>query len=343
VHKGRQVGLDETLATTSFDLKDTDAFYNWASRRSEYVAAANVSSARAAGTSGLGSGPGCGGFATTTNGTLCNSGYGYGSPYGYGGYGSPYGMWAWNPYFGMFTYLPGMGYGYKPLRWAFYSPYTVGALYVPGLYSPYATGSPRYTNTGSGPTALGGARQSPASLSGGSSAPLRAAGKQLVELDRFKQFNLLGWVAQLRRLLGRRIGEQWIGEQRFDGRRRPRFRWRRSPIGAAARSRRASVYFQLILFGIAFGYLEAAVVVYLRTIGAPIRAAAGLPGQELFPLLRLNQLTPATMSLVKIELAREASTLITIWAVSQTARNRLGAFVLAFGVWDLTFYLCFAC
>jgi len=45
------------------------------------------------------------------------------------------------------------------------------------------------------------------------------------------------------------------------------------------------------------------------------------------------------MSLVKIELAREASTLITIWAVSQTARNRLGAFVLAFGVWDLTFYL----
>jgi len=176
VHKGRQVGLDETLATTSFDLKDTDAFYNWASRRSEYVAAANVSSARAAGTSGLGSGPGCGGFATTTNGTLCNSGYGYGSPYGYGGYGSPYGMWAWNPYFGMFTYLPGMGYGYNPFGWAFYSPYTVGALYVPGLYSPYATGSPRYTNTGSGPTALGGARQSPASLSGGSSAPLRAAG-----------------------------------------------------------------------------------------------------------------------------------------------------------------------
>ena len=179
VHKGRQVGLDESLATTSFDVKDTDSFYNWASRRSEYVAAANVSSARAAGTSGLGSGPGCGGFATTTNGTLCNSGYGYGSPYGYGGYGSPYGMWAWNPYFGMFTYLPGMGYGYNPFGWAFYSPYTVGELYVPGLYSPYATGSPRYTNTGAGPTALSGARQSPASLlSGGGSGttPLRAAG-----------------------------------------------------------------------------------------------------------------------------------------------------------------------
>jgi len=108
--------------------------------------------------------------------------------------------------------------------------------------------------------------------------------------------------------------------------------------GSTQQTARRSI-FNLILFGIAFGYLEAAVVVYLRTIGAPIRAAAGLPGQELFPLLRLNQLTPATMSLVKIELAREASTLITIWAVSQTARNRLGAFVLAFGVWDLTFYL----
>jgi hypothetical protein len=179
VHKGRQVELDETLTATNFDLKDTDAFYNWASRRSEYVAAANVSSARAAGNSGLGSGPGCGGFASTTNGTACNSGYG--SPYGYGGYGgygSPYGMWAWNPYYGMFAYVPGMGYGYSPFGWALYSPYTVGSIFVPGMYSPYASGAPRYTNTATGPTALGGARQSPGSLtsSSGSSTPLRAAG-----------------------------------------------------------------------------------------------------------------------------------------------------------------------
>lgn len=70
-----------------------------------------------------------------------------------------------------------------------------------------------------------------------------------------------------------------------------------------------------------------------------MRAAAGLPAQELFPLLRLDQLNPATLSLLKIELAREAFTLILIWAVSRTARSRLGAFILAFGVWDLTFYL----
>jgi FecR protein len=169
VHKGRQVALDETLTASNFDLKDTDAFYNWASRRSEYVAAANVSSARAAGTSGVGT-AGCGGFAAN-NGTLCNGSYG---SYGNYGYGSPYGMWAWNPYYGMFTYLPGMGYGYSPFGWALYSPYTVGSLFVPGLYSPYATGAPRYTNTASGPTALGGARQSPASLSS-APTPLRAS------------------------------------------------------------------------------------------------------------------------------------------------------------------------
>jgi hypothetical protein len=171
VHKGRQVLLDETLATTSFDTKDTDAFYNWASRRGEYVAAANISSARAAGQTGLGGQPCGGGFATTNNGVPCNSGYGN---YGSYGYGSPYGMWAWNPYYGMFTYLPGIGYGYSPFGWALYSPYTVGSIFVPGMYSPYAS-APRYSSTASGPTALSGARQSPASLSSGGASPIRAA------------------------------------------------------------------------------------------------------------------------------------------------------------------------
>jgi hypothetical protein len=170
VHKGKQVLLDENLLATTFDVKDTDSFYNWASRRSEYVAAANVSSARAAGNSGLGAGGvNCGGFAATnapySNGTNCNNGYG-----NYG-YGSPYGAWAWNPYYGMFTYLPGIGYGYSPFGWALYSPYTVGSIFVPGMYG----GGPGYTNTATGPTAL---RQTPASLqsNSGSGAPLRATG-----------------------------------------------------------------------------------------------------------------------------------------------------------------------
>ncbi len=100
--------------------------------------------------------------------------------------------------------------------------------------------------------------------------------------------------------------------------------------------------FSLILFGIAFGYLEAAVVVYLRTIGEPVRIAAGFSSQDLFPLLRLDQLPPLLATLLKIELGREAATLIMLataaTAASRGLREWLGAFVLAFGVWDLTFY-----
>jgi hypothetical protein len=99
----------------------------------------------------------------------------------------------------------------------------------------------------------------------------------------------------------------------------------------------------LVLFGIAFGYVEASVVIYLRTIGGSIRAAAGLPAQDLFPLLRLDQLPPALLTLLRIELGREAATLIMLAglavAVARGVRASLGAFLLAFGVWDLAFYL----
>ena len=84
-------------------------------------------------------------------------------------------------------------------------------------------------------------------------------------------------------------------------------------------------------------------MVYLRTIGGPIRAAAGLPAQELFPLLPPARLPAADVTLVKIELGREAATLIMLAglgaAVTQGTWPSLGAFLLAFGVWDLAFYL----
>jgi hypothetical protein len=109
-HKGRQVDLNGVLVASNFDPKTTDPFYRWASRRSSYIATANVSSARAAGTQGL--------FST----------------------GTGYGNWAWNPWYGMFTYLPGNGFGYNPFGWAFYSPYTVGYLYNPYGYYGYGNG-----------------------------------------------------------------------------------------------------------------------------------------------------------------------------------------------------------
>ena len=89
--------------------------------------------------------------------------------------------------------------------------------------------------------------------------------------------------------------------------------------------------------------MEASVVVYLRNIGGPVRAAAGLSAQDLFPLLRLDHLPPTLLTLLRVELGREAATLIMLAAVAaviaKNLRTWLGAFVLAFGVWDLAFYL----
>lgn len=98
----------------------------------------------------------------------------------------------------------------------------------------------------------------------------------------------------------------------------------------------------IILFGIAFGYVEAAVVVYLRTIGGPARVAARLGAQDLFPLLRLDALSPAVLALLKIEVGREAATLLMLagvgLALTGNIRTWLAGFALAFGVWDLAFY-----
>jgi hypothetical protein len=101
------------------------------------------------------------------------------------------------------------------------------------------------------------------------------------------------------------------------------------------------IILSLILFGIAFGYVEAAVVVYLRQLGEPIRAGAGLPPSTIFPLTTIQQVGPQIRTL-RIELGREAATLLMLaaaaWAVATDARRWLAAFSLAFGVWDLAFY-----
>ena len=110
--KGREVLLGAVIDMNGFDVKDSDALMRWASRRSEYLAQANVSSARSASSS-----------------SYAGSGYGYGYGYGsgYGGYGLGSGMWAYNPWYGMFTYLPyGNGMYYSPyFGFPYYNPYTV--------------------------------------------------------------------------------------------------------------------------------------------------------------------------------------------------------------------------
>jgi hypothetical protein len=102
------------------------------------------------------------------------------------------------------------------------------------------------------------------------------------------------------------------------------------------------VIFGLIAFGIAFGFLEASVVVYLRVIGHSVRASAGIPPDALLPLVKLEQIG-SYLRIVKIEAGREAATIVMLIAIAlaatRDARSWLAAFSLVFGVWDLVFYV----
>jgi hypothetical protein len=102
----------------------------------------------------------------------------------------------------------------------------------------------------------------------------------------------------------------------------------------------------LILFGISFGYLEAAVVVYLRAVYDPVRQKLHpnrAPG-DLFPLIPANQLhqtAPENSWLLGVEVAREAATIIMLASIALAAGRSLWlpSFAIAFGTWDLFFYV----
>jgi hypothetical protein len=104
----------------------------------------------------------------------------------------------------------------------------------------------------------------------------------------------------------------------------------------------------LLLFGTAFGYVEAAVVTYLRALHEPARQRfyPGRPPADLFPLLTLDQVraaSPGQMQTLAIEIGREAATIIMLAAVALAVAKNAGdwaaAFVVTFGTWDITFYV----
>ena len=103
----------------------------------------------------------------------------------------------------------------------------------------------------------------------------------------------------------------------------------------------------LLLFGISFGYLEAAVVTYLRTIYDPIRQRIhpGRSPDELFPLITTQQLAatgPENSRRLAIEIGREAATILMLAgfaiAIGHSFTERVAAFAVAFGLWDISFY-----
>ncbi len=103
----------------------------------------------------------------------------------------------------------------------------------------------------------------------------------------------------------------------------------------------------LFLFGISFGYVEAAVVVYLRSIYDPVRVKLhpDRKPRDLFPLISPQQLAdagPENPRRLVIEIGREAATMAMLAGVAlacgRTFYQSVAAFAVAFGVWDIAFY-----
>jgi hypothetical protein len=103
----------------------------------------------------------------------------------------------------------------------------------------------------------------------------------------------------------------------------------------------------LILFGIGFGFVEAVVVVDLRAILDPLSGRpGGVAADGELPMIafdRLRQADPAALRLMRIEMVREAATLLLLAGVGLAAGRkfiqRFSAFMLAFGTWDVSYYL----
>ncbi|HLK63549.1 MAG TPA: FecR domain-containing protein [Bryobacteraceae bacterium] len=148
VGSGKMLGLTgEVALAEKFDRNDTDSLDNWARRRCEIMAMANVSSAKSV--------------------------YNSYSPVAAGG------MWSWNPYFGLYTYIPGSGRFCDPLYgYCYWSPGTVNRIFYqppPALYTGNSGGgySPSYTSMA--PTSGGYSGAMASGSSSVSSAPAAAA------------------------------------------------------------------------------------------------------------------------------------------------------------------------
>ena len=88
----------------------------------------------------------------------------------------------------------------------------------------------------------------------------------------------------------------------------------------------------VVLFAVAMAYLESAVVVYLREIW-------GI-GDSLFPVLPIFE---ADEWLLNVEVGREFATLVMLvalaYAVARTRVQWWAAILIAFGVWDIFYYV----
>jgi hypothetical protein len=86
-------------------------------------------------------------------------------------------------------------------------------------------------------------------------------------------------------------------------------------------------------FGVAMGYLEAVVVVYIRRILDIVPPPENLDASV---MARMPEW------LIAIEQTREAATIVMLftfaWLVGRDLAGRVATFLVAFGVWDLAYY-----
>lgn len=105
----------------------------------------------------------------------------------------------------------------------------------------------------------------------------------------------------------------------------------------------------LVVFGAAFAFVEASVVYYLRTLFEIPAALAVKPTVQpvfnlgLIAFLPLGTLVLPSPAIMQAETLREFATIVMLGAVSYlaapTLRRRLGAFFVAFAVWDIFYYV----
>lgn len=106
---------------------------------------------------------------------------------------------------------------------------------------------------------------------------------------------------------------------------------------------------KVVIFAIAFGFAEAAVIVYLRhLLGAATQLE--IPNEILFLTPGIAFLEPQTAAkiikdtaILNVERIREVATLVMLGAVAVTAGRKLveklAFFALAFGIWDIFYYI----
>ena len=98
------------------------------------------------------------------------------------------------------------------------------------------------------------------------------------------------------------------------------------------------------IFAIAMGFLEAAVVVYLRELYYP--NGFKISEKVKFPFIKFGpvaELKPFSKKLIITELGREFATIIMLVTfailVGDELISQIAYFLLAFGIWDLFYYI----